>query len=265
MFRILIGLCLFGLSLAGTVFQSGVPMPDGRIVGGQDADIRSYPHQISMRYRGNHRCGGSIIASNIIVSAAHCVNTLSGVADLTIIAGTTQTIWPEGQELAVREIIIHEKYKSLYQDYDTAVLVLDGDFEFNEAVQPIELAKERPEHGTPVIVTGWGTTSEGGVISNILQQVEVNLVENAQCKSSYSIMLTGRMLCAGVDGGGKDACQGDSGGPLIYNNELLGIVSWGTGCARAKYPGVYAAVPELREWILATRNSKANVGSIEFL
>ncbi|XP_023159957.1 trypsin alpha [Drosophila hydei] len=265
MFRILIGFCIVGISLAGTVSQSGVPMPDGRIVGGRDADITSFPHQISMRFRGNHRCGGSIIAPNIIVSAAHCVNTLTGVANLTIIAGTTQTIWPTGQELPVREIIIHEKYKSLYQDYDAAILVLDGEFEYNEAVQPIGLASERPEDGTPVTVTGWGTTSEGGVISNILQQVEVNVVDNVKCKSAYSIALTSRMLCAGVDGGGKDACQGDSGGPLIYNNELVGIVSWGTGCAREKYPGVYAAVPVLRQWIIETRASKANVGSIDFL
>lgn len=265
MFRILIGFCIAGLSVAATVFQSGVPMPDGRIVGGHDADITSYPHQISMRYRGTHRCGGSIIAPNMILSAAHCVYTLSGVANLTIIAGTNEIFWPTGQELRVREIIVHEKYKFIYQDYDAAILVLDGEFEYNKAVQPIELASERPEHGTPVIVTGWGTTSEGGEISNVLQQVEVNVVENAKCKSAYFIALTSRMLCAAVDGGGKDACQGDSGGPLIYNNELLGIVSWGSGCARDRYPGVYASVPDLFQWITDIRASRANVGRIEFL
>ncbi|EDV98089.1 GH22923 [Drosophila grimshawi] len=266
MFRLLIGLSILGLGLAGTTFQSGgLPMPDGRIVGGTETDITHYPHQISMRYRGNHRCGGSIIASNIIVSAAHCVNTLKGVEDLSIIAGTTSTIWPTGQELRVREFIMHEKYRSLNNDYDVTILILDGDFVFNESVQPIALAKERPEHDTVVTVTGWGTTSEGGVISNNLQEVEVNVVENAKCKSAYSITLTSRMLCAGVNGGGKDACQGDSGGPLILNNELLGIVSWGTGCARPKYPGVYASVPELHSWIVATRDANAKVGSIDFL
>ncbi|ALC41751.1 lambdaTry [Drosophila busckii] len=266
MFRLLIGLCIIGLSLAGTVFQSGVPMPDGRIVGGQDADIHHYPHQISMRYRGNHRCGGSVLTSNIIVSAAHCVNTLKkeDTANLTIVGGST-TLYPKGQELPVREFFVHEKYRTLNNDYDAAILVLDGEFEFNESLQPIALAEKRPENGTVVIVTGWGVTEEDGKIPNVLQSVEVNVVENSQCKSAYSVMLTSRMLCAGVSGGGKDACQGDSGGPLIYNNELLGIVSWGTGCARPKYPGVYASVPDVKDWIIKMRDAKANVGKIDFL
>lgn len=264
MFRVWIGLFLIGLSVADTVFHSGVPMPDGRIVGGEDADIREFPHQISMRYRGGHRCGGAIVKSNVIVSAAHCVNTLANADNLTIVAGST-TLLPYTQALPVRQFFVHENYRTLNNDYDAAVLILDGDFEFNELVQPITLAKERPEHGTPVIVTGWGVTTEGGYIPNTLQKVEVNVVENSECKRAYSIMLTSRMLCAAVDGGGKDACQGDSGGPLIYNNELLGIVSWGTGCARPNYPGVYASVPQVSEWIERVIEENANVGSIDFL
>ncbi|XP_030387449.1 trypsin-7 [Scaptodrosophila lebanonensis] len=238
-----------------------VPMPDGRIVGGEDAEIRQYPHQISMRYNGRHRCGGSVISNNIIVSAAHCVVGLNGVSNLTIAAGSTK-LSEEAQELPVREFIVHNKYRQLNNDYDAAILVLDGEFSFNENVQPIQLAVERPAVGTNVTVTGWGTTTEGGSIPDVLQQVDVLLVDNSECKNAYSVLLTSRMLCAAVDGGGKDACQGDSGGPLIYNNQLLGIVSWGTGCARANYPGVYASVPDVRDWIEETRDFYADVGSI---
>ncbi|XP_016947712.1 trypsin delta [Drosophila biarmipes] len=272
MSRILVAFLLLGVScsLADPIPRNDeavIPQLDGRIVGGQDTNITHYPHQISMRYRGNHRCGGSIATPNIIISAAHCVNTLTGPANLTIVAGSSNIWFPTGpqQELAVREFIVHPKYRTLNNDYDAAILILDGEFEFNDAVQPIELAKERPEHDTPVTVTGWGTTSEGGTISDVLQEVSVNVVENTQCKSSYSIMLTSRMLCAGVTGGGKDACQGDSGGPLVYKNELLGIVSWGTGCAREKYPGVYCSVPDVRDWLEEALEANKDVGKIDFL
>ncbi|KAH8316706.1 hypothetical protein KR067_013766, partial [Drosophila pandora] len=257
MSRILVAVCLVlgvSCSLADPLYRNDeveVPRLDGRIVGGQDTSILQYPYQISMRLRGNHRCGGTVVATNIIVSAAHCVNTLTTVANLTIVAGSTR-IWnveDKQQELAVRQIIIHPNYRTLNNDYDAAILILDGDFEYSDAIQPIPLATERPEHDTEVVVTGWGTTSEGGNISNILQEVFVNVVENTECKKAYSFMLTSRMLCAAVTGGGKDACQGDSGGPLVLNNELLGIVSWGTGCARESKPGVYCSVPDVHDWI----------------
>ncbi|KAH8299564.1 hypothetical protein KR044_003017 [Drosophila immigrans] len=236
-------------------------MPDGRIVGGETTNIREYPHQVSMRYRGNHRCGGSILNSNVIVSAAHCVNTLTSVANLTIFIGINNIFFPEGQELPVRKFIIHENYRTLNNDYDVALLFLDGDIKYNEAAQPIALATERPENDTVVTVTGWGTTTEGGYLAAELQKVNVNVVDNSACKSAYPIMLTSRMLCGGVTGGGKDACQGDSGGPLIFNNTLLGIVSWGSGCARPTKPGVYAAVPQLRPWIVETAEHSGGVVS----
>ncbi|XP_017069085.1 trypsin delta [Drosophila eugracilis] len=272
MSRILVVFLVLGVacSLADPINRNDevtLPQLDGRIVGGLDTNITFYPHQISMRYNGNHRCGGSIYRNNQIISAAHCVNTLSGPENLTIVAGSSNIWYPTGpqQQLAVRKFIIHPNYRKLNNDYDAAILILDGEFEFNEAVQPIELAKERPEHDTPVTVTGWGTTTEDGYLSDVLQEVSVNMVENTQCKSAYSIMLTSRMLCAGVTGGGKDACQGDSGGPLVYNNTLLGIVSWGTGCAREKYPGVYASVPDVRDWIIKTVEENEFVGKIDFL
>lgn len=258
MIRIL--LALLALSVGSSL---AVPMT-GRIVGGENADIRQYPHQISMRYNGRHRCGGSILASNIIVSAAHCVVELENASNLSIVAGSTR-ISQKAQELPVLKFIVHEKYRTLNNDNDVTILVLNGDFVFNEYVQPIELATERPAAGSVVTVTGWGTLSRGGSSPDVLQQVNVNVVDNSQCKKAYSLMLTSRMICAAVEGGGKDACQGDSGGPLVYNNQLLGIVSWGWGCAKSSSPGIYASVPELREWILQTRETYASVGSIQFL
>ncbi|KAI8123773.1 Trypsin delta/gamma [Lucilia cuprina] len=242
--------------------QSMVPLPDGRIVGGDPTHISKYPHQISMRYNGRHRCGGSVYASNVIVSAAHCVAGGVDASKLSIVAGSTylnNVTW----ELPVDKYIIHENYKTSNNDYDVAILTLKGHFPFNEFIQPIALAKSRPEAGTEVTVTGWGTLTEGGSIPNQLQEVHINYVDNSVCKKSYPLQLTDRMLCARVDGGGKDACQGDSGGPLILNNELLGVVSWGIGCARKSFPGVYASVPQLYEWIEKT--AKVNTKEYAFL
>ncbi|XP_054737872.1 trypsin beta [Anastrepha obliqua] len=238
-----------GSANAGLQSLESVPMPDGRIVGGTDADISQYPHQISMRYKGSHRCGGSIYSSSIIVSASHCVTGVEA-SQLSIVAGIS-LLSEQGIEVPVLQYIMHESYSSL-NDYDVALLVLASKLSFNEYIQPIALAKERPAAGTEVTVTGWGTLVEDGTVSNQLQQVNVNVVANSSCRKSYPLLITNRMLCAAVEGGGQDACQGDSGGPLIVGNELLGIVSWGIGCARKNFPGVYASVPDLAEWIEAT-------------
>ncbi|PSN36617.1 Trypsin-1, partial [Blattella germanica] len=92
---------------------------------------------------------------------------------------------------------------------------------------------------------------EGGSSSTTLRQVTVPIVADSTCNSNYAAYggITARMICAGSTSGGRDACQGDSGGPLVAGGQLVGVVSWGVGCARPSYPGVYAKVSNLRSWI----------------
>ena len=102
-------------------------------------------------------------------------------------------------------------------------------------------------------VTGFGLTSEGGNPARYLREAKVPIVSSRECAKSYN-PITRRMICAGyVRKGGIDSCQNDSGGPLVckYRGRyhLAGVVSFGIGCARPKYPGVYARVTELRAWI----------------
>lgn len=114
--------------------------------------------------------------------------------------------------------------------------------------------------GRKAIATGWGTLKEDGKPSCILQEVEVPVISNEKCVSQTnytSKMITGNMLCAGYPGKGeRDSCQGDSGGPLCVERDdpekrlvLIGVVSWGNGCARKDFPGVYTRVTRFLQWI----------------
>merc|ERR1711971_1052166 len=112
--------------------------------------------------------------------------------------------------------------------------------------------------GSMATVTGWGTTSEGGLgLPNVLHKVTLPVVSDEDCNAAYGAAgyaVEDSMICAGLAEGGKDSCQGDSGGPFFSNEspetrELLGVVSWGIGCGRAGYPGVYTEVSYFVEWI----------------
>jgi trypsin len=125
-------------------------------------------------------------------------------------------------------------------------------FEYGTGIQPISLASSEPSAGASAVVSGWGTLSSGSSsLPTQLQAVTVNIVSASQCDSAYADYggITENMICAGVTGGGKDACQGDSGGPLAVAGSLVGIVSWGVGCAEASYPGVYSNVAALKSFV----------------
>ena len=103
---------------------------------------------------------------------------------------------------------------------------------------------------------GFGRLSSGGSSPNRLMQVSVPIVSESKCKRAYGSSIHASMVCAGLDRGGKDSCQGDSGGPMVceYNGKffLEGVVSWGSGCAKPGYYGVYSRVRYLRQWIDST-------------
>ncbi|XP_037916202.1 trypsin delta-like [Hermetia illucens] len=245
MFRFVVLTALLACAAADVV-----PLLDGRIVGGKATTIQSYPHQISLRYSGSHICGGSLYKANVVVTAAHCVQGTSASV-LSVVAGTSSRT-SGGTSIKVSQVKVHPSYSSSTMSNDVAVLILASSFTLSSSIQLIALTSSAPAAGSVVTVTGWGTTSEGGSAASTLQVVDVNVVSSATCNSKYgSGSITSSMLCAGVDAGGKDACQGDSGGPLIQSGKLVGIVSWGYGCARAQYPGVYSNVAALKSWIEA--------------
>ena len=122
---------------------------------------------------------------------------------------------------------------------------------YTDEVQPIQMTTAAPPADMSVIVTGWGALKLGGQSPSQLQQVQVYIVDQEECSNIYRSFggVSERMICAGVSKGDKDSCQGDSGGPLVSNGQLVGIVSWGVGCAAQGYPGVYSNVANLKNWV----------------
>ncbi|KAF2897440.1 hypothetical protein ILUMI_08734, partial [Ignelater luminosus] len=156
-----------------------------------------------------------------------------------------------GHIASISRIIQHEKYDGRFVDYDIALLEVSEDLPLSTTIDEIQLADHEEEAGLTVAVTGWGALSEGGSSPTQLQKVLIDIITKEACKAAYGEeVITDRMLCAGGKGG-KDSCQGDSGGPMIYDGKpiQLGVVSWGYGCAREGYPGVYSNIATLRQWI----------------
>lgn len=230
------------------------PLLDGRIVGGHDITIEECPYQVSILYKGLHICGGSIISQKHILTAAHCTDRLN--KNLFTIRAGSSYLNKGGKIFQVREIYQNKHFNLQEMGYDVSVLVLSETLEFQSGIQKIELIDERMqiEPGvTTAMCTGWGTTSTEGDLSKMLQSVDVVIVGSKECQNDYAKAhgsmpeITETMICAANDK--KDSCQGDSGGPLVADGVLIGIVSWGYGCADPNYPGVYTNVSALSDSI----------------
>ncbi|KAL4966139.1 serine protease [Aspergillus stella-maris] len=233
------------LSLIGTAFGAE------NIVGGDDATIEEYPYQIALLSSGSLICGGSIISNQYVVTAAHCTDG-SSARSLSIRAGSTNHA-SGGTVVGVSSIAQHPDYDSATVSNDISILTLDEELTFGDGIGAVDLPSsgDVPSAGTIGTLTGWGALTEGGSISSNLQYVDVPVVSNSQCSSDYAGFneITDGMVCAGEEEGGQDACQGDSGGPYVADGVLIGITSWGNGCARAGYPGVYTSPAYYRDYI----------------
>lgn len=236
--------------------EAFLPRPtltDTRIVGGKAVKIQDVPYQISLLYNNKHTCGGSLLSHNLVITAAHCVHNRDN-SKFKIRTGSSY-IGEGGTVVRVKKITPHPKYNARNIDYDFALVELD-EYNKKDVIQSyINLPKSNDniKDGSMLLVSGWGSTQSNNESNKQLRAVSVPKFNQRRCGVSYAAFggITDRMLCAGYDRGGKDACQGDSGGPLVdpTTKTLVGVVSWGYGCASPRYPGVYSKVSSVRGWI----------------
>ncbi|HCM1080317.1 TPA: serine protease [Vibrio parahaemolyticus] len=264
----LIGLTLPATTIADTLkpVQNDVST---RIIGGEPANTSDWKFIASLVRKGQptsigHFCGGSFLGGKYVLTAAHCVEGLNA-DDLDIVLGLyDQNRESQAQRIAVNNIYSHTAYNSHTTNNDIALIELEHSVDSATIDLATPEVLDSVRVGDKLHVAGWGNTSTTDrVYPTVLQQVDLEYVDRATCQNlsgNYS-NVSDDGICAGYYWGGKDSCQGDSGGPLIVDdngiNKLLGVVSWGDGCAQPNAYGVYANVAHFQHngWIDSHRNT----------
>ncbi|KAM0330628.1 hypothetical protein ACHAQA_003577 [Verticillium albo-atrum] len=244
---------LTALAFSAAAVGSPVPQEDLQIVGGVVAQAGDFPFIVSLQRSGSHFCGGSLLNANTVLTAAHCSTGVTA-SSVTVRAGSLNRS-SGGTLVRVSSITIHPSYAASRYDNDVAIWKLSTSIPASSTVgyATLAAANSDPAANTLTTTAGWGTTSSGGTtLPAALRKVDVPIVSRTTCRSYYGTSaVTTNMICAGLAAGGKDSCQGDSGGPIIdaSTRTLLGVVSWGEGCAAPNAPGVYARVGATRTFI----------------
>ncbi|XP_030566121.1 serine protease SP24D-like [Drosophila novamexicana] len=248
MLRTLIFACA-ALALASAAPRS----LQGRVVGGADATIGQFPHQISLRYTGSHICGGSIISREYILTAAHCVTdelangtmVVTPASVLSIRAGSLDR-FSGGMLVNVAEVLVHEDYNSFWNDM--ALLRLEKALVYSSQIRAIPLASVETPVASQVIISGWGLLSTNGDLPRQMQWNTLSSISRLSCITAIGVYRESMLCLAHEQGNG--ACNGDSGGPAIFNGELVGVAGFVVdGCGSAN-PDGYAKVFYHREWII---------------
>jgi len=232
-----------------------------KIVGGVVALPHEFPWLVSLEYYGHYYCGGALLSDRLVLTAAHCIQPHFPV--YVRLGDHDKYSDDPATELVGATPVLHPDYgrkgKSLGSDLAMLWLHKRVDIPAHQGrIAPICLPKVGSSSPSLVVAAGWGLTSEGGSQARILQKADLITMSNEECFNStgYAAIpeyMDATMLCAQAQG--KDSCSGDSGGPLITLDQgrsrwtLKGVISWGVGCGRAEYPGIYQRVFHNIQWI----------------
>ncbi|NXS62176.1 TMPSC protease, partial [Brachypteracias leptosomus] len=239
------------------------------IVGGHDAQVGAWPWLVSLQVhqgasRFVHICGGVLIREDVVLSAAHCASGRMDPYSWRAVLGV-HNLWKHEKHTAkrkIRNITVHPEYRREMSGSDLALFELAAAVPYGELIQPIclpppHLHLARTNLSSSCFISGWGRTKEKGKTSAVLKEAQVEIIPSRVCNRSeaYGGAVSDNMICAGSASGGTDTCQGDSGGPLACYHPsttryyLVGIASFGVGCGRERFPGIYVRVSHYRNWI----------------
>jgi len=259
----ILSLCILHLGLAVLIHgkeQCGKPisMKSG-IYGGNETCLGCIPWQVSLQHSGRHICGGTIVSSRFVVTAAHCAEAfvlqkvLAGMVDYEDDAAT---------EHRIEKIYVHPMYGSWTHDYDYAIVELKDPIKLygGSKSRAACLPWDNPvfDDSTIFKISGWGDGSEE---PNLLMDISVPWHSTKECQSKFPKQITDRMICAGHLRREVDrVCHGDSGGGLIWRDpqdglsKLIGVTSWGQPSCNKGYPAIYARITAVLQWIKGITN-----------
>lgn len=222
--------------------DGGTGTAQARIVGGERTSTANEPWVVFLTdASGFQFCGGTLVAPTKVVTAAHCTASAPD-RKMFAVVGRDDKDSKAGRSVAVARIWVSPTFQAVGSGLDVSVLTLAESVP--TPTLPLATAADSALYGagTAARIYGWGATSENGTASRYLLGATVPIREDSYCRSSASSYDPKLLTCAGFDSGGVDTCQGDSGGPLVAGGKLIGITSFGDGCARAGKPGYYTRV-----------------------
>jgi secreted trypsin-like serine protease len=248
------------LSVACALVALALPAPASAVVGGAAVKAGGYSFAVAVGDSTGPYCGGTLIAPRVVLTAAHCLTIKpTSLGQLRVFAGSHSitadlATHDATHVMGLTAVVVHPKFNEQSMHYDAALLILDHPV---ASARILPMAKASPLAGSSVSAAGWGTTEEhGAVMRDQLRSVILKVGTTRACARGNAIpggYFAPSMMCASNPG--RDTCSGDSGGPLVGTNDghtvMVGITSFGFGCAKAGHPGVYTRVTGIRAWTLA--------------
>ncbi|BCB84415.1 S1 family peptidase [Phytohabitans suffuscus] len=224
------------------------------VVGGTRAAQGEFPFMVRL----SMGCGGALYSSRLVLTAAHCVGSTGTNTSITATLGVVDL--QSSSRITVRSNYVYRAPGYNGAGRDWALIRLASPV---TGLATLPIATTTAYNSGTFTIAGWGATREGGAQQRYLMKATVPFVSDSACDSMYGgDVIVAEEICAGYTAGGIDTCQGDSGGPMFRRDASnawiqVGITSWGYGCARPNFPGVYT---EVSTFASAIRSAATSLG-----